>query len=381
MLRFYLCFLLLPLACISQEKENWIDKPIGQWPQIVLTNHVQFRNGDRYIDPSFSYAGTGFLIDTGKDTLAATAKHVLWVAKNIKSSAVELNDHLARWTMKPKGNTRDSVCIDKLINEDSTEVLEGSGSTITERDWIIFSLKSNSPNVYPLKPRYTDLLPDEKVYILSCAYADNNCTVIEGRLIRKEGMDLLLENKTNKNSPGSSGSPVIDANGYLVGLLSSSTMDNSTGKNISVAISTEYLYNVLHKKEGYNTPKKDYGELLLKTVLDKGVREAIQQYQNLVKEPKNYYDYNLRSSNRNGLRELGEKLIDRNRIEDAIEILKLNAKVNSSFFINHNLLAKAYIKNGNKNEAINSFRLSIAKYNDKKRNEAYSELAKLIKEE
>tara|TARA_R110000868_G_scaffold409016_3_gene693674 strand:- start:350 stop:1477 length:1128 start_codon:yes stop_codon:yes gene_type:complete len=369
-------FLLAPLICLSQEKEIWVDKPFAEWPQIALTNHVQFQNGDRYIAPSFTYAGTGFTIDTVKDTLAATAKHVLWIAKNVKSSAVQLNDQLDKWIMKPKGDTKDSVLIDRLINEDSTEVLEGSGSTITERDWLVFSIKKTDPNIYPLKPRYTTLPPNEKVYILSCAYGDSNCTVMEGKLLRKEGMDLLLET-TGKNRPGSSGSPVIDSNGHLVGILSSATMDNTTGKSIIVAVSTEYLYEVLHEKKGYNTPKKDYGELLLNTVMNKGAKEAVKQYQNLIKDPKNYYSYNLRSSNRNGLREVGEKLIGLNKIDDAIEILELNAKVNSSFFINHNLLAKAYVMNGNKKEAINSYRLSIQKFGNQDRNEAFGELAKL----
>jgi len=380
MLKYHILFLLVPFVCFSQKKETWVDKPMSEWPQIALTNHVQFKNGDRYIDASFAYAGTGFLIDTGKDTLAATAKHVLWIAKNNKSSAVQLNDYLGKWVMKSKGDARDSVLIDRLINEDSTEILEGPSSTITERDWIIFSLSRNSSNTYPLKPRYTALSPDEKVYVLSCAYTTSNCTAMEGKLLRKEGMDLLL-NMAGKNLPGSSGSPVIDANGYLIGILSSTTMDNTTGKSISVAISTEYLYNVLHEKQGYNNPKKDYGELLLKTVLDKGAKEAVKLYQNLIKNPKNFYNYNLRSSNRNGLREVGKKLIEMNRVEDAVEILKLNAAMNSSFFINHNLLAKAYVMSGNKKEAIKSYRLSMEKYDNKDRNEAYRELKSLIEKE
>ena len=136
-----LLFFVLPFICFSQAKEDWITGPKEQWPQIVLTNHVQFKNGDRYIDPSFSYAGNGFLIDTGKDTLAATVKHVLWVARNKKTKTVRLNRDLNTWIMKPKGGSSDSVVIDELINEDSTEVLEGSSSTILDRDWIILPLK------------------------------------------------------------------------------------------------------------------------------------------------------------------------------------------------------------------------------------------------
>ena len=113
-------FWLLPLVCFSQKKEKWMEYPKEQWPQVALINHVQFKNGDQYIHPSFKYAATGFLIDNGKDTLAATAKHVLWIAKNKKSKTVQINAEIDRWIMAPKGNAIDSVVIDKLLNEDST---------------------------------------------------------------------------------------------------------------------------------------------------------------------------------------------------------------------------------------------------------------------
>lgn len=377
MIRVQFLFLLLPFFSHAQDREVWIDLPIDQWPQIALTNHVQFKNGDRYIDPSFQYAGTGFLIDTGKDTLAATAKHVLWIARNAASQKVEINEQLQSWMMRPKKDTITFVLIDQLINEDSTEILQGPSSSITDRDWLIFSLKKNTSGIFPLKPRYTRLQPGEKVYIISCAYDTEQCAGYEANLLRKKGMDLLLERKDSKNMPGASGSPVVDANGYLIGILSSASMDPTTGKSITVAVSTEYLIQVLEGKSDYNTPKKDYGELIIKTVLEKSAKKAVKTYRNLIKDPRNYYIYNLRSSNQNGLREAGEKLIDLNRIDDAIKILKLNAKVNSSFFANHNLLAKAYVLSGKLNKAIKSFRTSIKRYDDRDRNMAYEELAKL----
>ena len=370
-------FYLLPLTCLSQKKETWIDNPKDQWPQIALINHVQFKNGDRYIAPSFIYAGTGFLIDNGKDTLAATAKHILWVAKNKKSKSVQINSELLNWTMKPKGNTMDSATIGSLLNEDSTEILEGRGSTILERDWIVFSVKNVSPDIYPLKPRYTALNPAEKVYMLSCAYNDSTCKKYEGKVLKKLGMDILIELNMKEPLGGSSGSAVIDANGYLIGIISSYSGDSKSIKPVAVAISTEYLFNVLHKKAKLNTPKKDYGELILKTVLSRGTKQAIQQYDRLSHDPESYYIYNLRSPNRNGLRETGEKLIDLNRIKEAIEILQFNVKKHGNFYVNYNILAKAYLLAGNKTEAIKNYKISTEKYNDKEDNEAFKELERL----
>jgi hypothetical protein len=372
-----LIFFLFPLICLSQQKEKWATSPKDQWPPIALTNNVLFKNADSYIHSSFAYAGTGFLIDTGTDTLAATAKHVLWIAKNKKTTAVQINQELQQWIMKPKGSTTDSAVIDKLINEDSTEILEGQASTVVERDWLIFSVKNVVGNIFPLKLRYSALVPGEKVYIPGCAYNDSICMVYEGKVLRKEGMDILIERNMKEHMGGSSGSPIIDGNGYLIGILSSGALDNKTGKNVTVAVSTEYLYNVLHIKPGLNAPKKDYGELILKTALEKGTKQAISQYIALSNDPGNYYIYNLRSANKNGLRETGEKLIEMGKLKDAIEILEFNAEINGGFYVNYNILAKAYLLAGNKKEAIKNYQISVTKFNDKEENEAFKELDKL----
>lgn len=377
--KLFVTFFLLPLFTVAQQKESWVNLPKEQWPLIALTNHVQYKNGDRYLDPSFAYAGTGFLINTGNDTLAATAKHVLWIAKNKKSSRTQINRELQQWLMMPKGDSTNVAVIDSLVNEDSTEILEGRGSSILERDCIFFSVRSASPKIYPLKPRYTSLKAGEKLYILSCAYDDPTCRIYEGVVLKQLGTDILIERNMQEMKPGASGSPVIDANGYLVGIISSASNDGKTGKSVSIAISTEYLLNVLQKKPGVNAPKKDYGELILKTVLDKGSKAAIAQYKKLEQDPQNYYVYNLFSASRNGLRETGEKLLSMGRVQEAIDILELNVANSTAFYLNYNLLAKAYLQAGKKNEAIKNYRISTKKFDDQSENEAFAELKKLEK--
>ncbi len=366
-----MCF---SLVVFAQQKESWVGKPISEWPKIALINEVQFKNGDRYVHSSFKYAGTGFLISSGKDTLAATGKHILWIAKNKRSKATELNSELKEWVMRPKGDTQDSAVIGELLNEDPNEMLEGRGSTVQDRDWIVFTVKKSSPNLYPLKPRYTQVKPGEKVYILSCAYDDSLCMVHEGKVYQKYGMDILIERDMKTHKGGCSGSPVIDANGYLIGIITGSA--GSKVGNVSVAISTEYLKDVLDKKQGLNEPKKDYGELVYNTVIKEGIAAATKLYQNLVKNPKNYYVYNLRSPNRNGLRETAEKLLAEGRNNDAVEILKFNIKVNLRFYENYNLLGKAELAAGNKAGAIAAYQQSV-KSNDSKDNEAFTALEKL----
>ncbi|MEJ2881095.1 serine protease [Pedobacter sp. GR22-6] len=361
-----------PAMVFGQQAEEWISKPKSQWPKIALINQVSFKNGDRYIDPSFKYAATGFLIDNGTDTLAATAKHMLWIARNKKSNAVAINDDLNSWTMTPKGSDRDTVVIEKLLNEDPEEILEGPNSSILERDWLIFSVQKVTGKLFPLKPRYTSLKHGEKVYILSCAYEDSLCTVHEGKVYKKLGMDILIRRDMKTHKGGCSGSPVIDAAGHLIGIISSST--GTLKGDMSVAVSTEYLKAVLDNKPGINEAKKDYGRLVYNEAIQYGAKAAIRKFRQLSTESQAYYHYNLRSSNRNGLRECGEKLLQLKRHSDAVSLLNFNLKINGKYYINYNILGNALIAAGKKNAAIKAFKRSIKSYNGSD-NEAYAALS------
>jgi len=371
-----LLLILSPLSLFSQIREPWVSKPVGEWPQIAMTNNIQYKNGDRYIHPSFTYAGTGCLINSGTDTFAITAKHILLIARNRNANAVTINKDLLLWSMKPKGNFTDSVIIDKLINDDTAEVIEGSKSSIFERDMLVLSVKKASKNIYPLKPRYSMPRTGERVYLIGCAYSDASCTVNEGTIIGKYGFDIII-NFNNPIKPGASGAPVIDANGYLIGVFSSLTTDNQVNKDVAVVISTEYLKDVLSKKPKLNEPKKDYTDMIVNTTLYSGPEAAINEYKRLTSYPQTYYFYNFRSATRNGLREAGEKLLSLDQVDEAIEILKFNTEVNRNHFVNYNVLAKAYLRAGNKQEAIRAYRNSISLMNDQSVNEAFAELRKL----
>lgn len=54
--------------------------------------------------------------------------------KNRETTGVEINADLKRWIMMPKGNKNYSAVIDKLINEDPSEKLEGNHSSIAQAD-------------------------------------------------------------------------------------------------------------------------------------------------------------------------------------------------------------------------------------------------------
>jgi len=192
-----------------------MEKPQSEWPQITMINQIE------YTDKSHPVAGCGFLLDTGDEILAATAKHVLIFFKSDSMESVSFGETLKLWRMFPKNNPDDVVVVDKLINENPEEPLENIPS---ERDWLLFTIKERSQNIQPLRFRSGPMREGETVYIIGWRYTDKDCpqVVYEGNFVRSEKGSFLITTKelADNTTPGLSGSPVIDSNGYPLGLMS-----------------------------------------------------------------------------------------------------------------------------------------------------------------
>ena len=192
-----------------------MDRPQSEWPQITMINQIE------YTDKNHPIAGCAFLLDTGDEILAATAKHVLIYFKSESMKSVSFGEALKLWRMFPKDNPDDAVVVDELINENPDEPLEKIPS---ERDWLLFTVKERSENIQPLRFRSEPVREGEKVYIIGWRYTDRDCpqVVYEGNFVRSEQGSLLITTKelTDNTTPGLSGSPVIDSQGYLLGLMS-----------------------------------------------------------------------------------------------------------------------------------------------------------------
>jgi len=72
-------------------------------------------NEIEYDDQHHPVAGCGFLLDTGTDTLAVTAKHVLTYFKSGAMSSVSFRGTLKEWKMYPKDNPADVVIVDSRV--------------------------------------------------------------------------------------------------------------------------------------------------------------------------------------------------------------------------------------------------------------------------
>lgn len=358
--KFLLLLILLPTICFSQKKEEWIKKPINQWPSIAMINEVMYKNGESYVHSSFKYAATGFLIDTGKDTLAVTAKHVLWIAKTKTMNSVDLQGHLKRWVMHPKGNLKDTVVINKLINTDSTERLNGPESTITQRDWIVFSTKYVSPNIQPLKPRYTEVKPNERVWYFGCPYKEQKCIKNEAQVLEIEGNRIVLSTKENFNVAGASGSPIVDKNGFLIGIMGGSAKAKSTGENALYGTTTHYLKKVLTNKKPYNTPLIPIGNVLKQEILKEGISSGIKKFNELKKDKSNYFIYDFSPETINVL---ADQFLKIEKPKLAISLFKLSLK-ELKLTGTYTKLGKSYAKIGNKNLAIKAYRNAIKLWPD-----------------
>jgi len=101
-------------------------------------------------------------------------------------------------------------------------------------------------------------------------------------------------------------------------------------------------------------PKTSIRDVLLKTIHDQNVEEAVRQYRRLKAESPDAYDFAERRLN-----ELGLDLIDEGRVKDAIEIFKLNVEAYPAAWNTYDSLGYAYMRDGRKDSAVREFRKSV----------------------
>ncbi len=233
--------LLLFLACKQEKpavKEFWIDKPVKEWPDLALTNKISFT------DTIYTNFANSFLINTGFDTLGISCKHLFMVFQNqMEYKSVSFESNFISWKFYPKNDTTNSVAVKHLINSDKNEPI-GQFNTLKVRDWILFETEKNK-NIFPLKIRYAPIKDFEIVYAIGWGMKqkDNSKPVlIKLQSVMNLGEYYYVKTLSKNIQPeGRSGSPVIDKNGYLVGIVSGAE------GNLGVIGSVNYLKKMFDK--------------------------------------------------------------------------------------------------------------------------------------
>lgn len=216
--------------------EPWMDKPIKEWPTIVLRNRIQLQ------DSTLNDFANAFLIINGKDTLGITCKHVFLVLKKFGIDHIKMNPDIKNWELySDKGSIRV-----ELLPSNTNELI-GDFNTLKSRDWIILLPLEPIKNVQPLNIRWKPIKKGESVYAISRHFGQKINSAPEIRhfaCYKNVGPYYYMHAVGEHPNPvGCSGSPVVDANGYLVGIIS-----GQEGQ-LTVIASLQYLKSLLNKPQ------------------------------------------------------------------------------------------------------------------------------------
>lgn len=245
----FVCLCLL--ACdaeITREPEPWAGLPASDWPDVVLTNDVQFA------DTVFDGLANAFLVDLGSDTVGVTAKHIfLLFAEQRGLTSIDLGPDFVQWdlrSVKPGAESMEAVT---LINQDPQEPI-GDFNTLKVRDWLVFDVAATASGVQPLRPSSASAEKGDTVYAVGRSLANRyspDPTIVPLRIYQALGPYYYVQSLDPSADPvGTSGSPVIDGDGYLIGLVS-----GAAGR-LGVVASLEYLMQVLDRY-GARSPGAD----------------------------------------------------------------------------------------------------------------------------
>ena len=185
----------------------WLAKQPDQWPQIVLSHNVRYRDGQGW------QGASGFLMKLPNGAVTgATARHVL--GDSPKPAA--LKDVLESWTMSPRTMPERKVAIRGLAMKLQTP-------TPDSPDTLDCLLLETAPmRVWPVEvliARTTAVEVGETVYLIGVAYEDKAPQrVYQGTVRRRTEGAFAFEYQATFDTRGFSGAPVLDAEGDVAGI-------------------------------------------------------------------------------------------------------------------------------------------------------------------
>jgi len=194
-----------------------------------------------------AFAGNGFLIKYQNKVYGVTVKHALLEAKTPEMNHVQIKDHVTSWKIHPKQAPNKSITFGKLLNSAAEEKLD---MAILQKDWLVFEIKENLSDLQVLTLRDTPLKEGETLTAYGCAYVNSETCqqdVYEGKYISMEphNLRIAMSDWQPGQLRGLSGSPVLDSEQQLVGIVSN-VLPAKSGKGFDFApANLDYLREVL----------------------------------------------------------------------------------------------------------------------------------------
>ena len=221
--------------------------------QVVESKDLQYSgiNKIEFIDESRNkdFVGNGFLLEYKDKQYAVTVKHTLFLIQNESLKTVNLQGQTKIWKIHPMKKPDEYVLLGKLINQDDKELIDGE---ILNKDWMVFEIEKNNSSLAVLKLRESPLKIGEKVSAFGCSYINKlTCSQDQysGTFIAydKNNLRIKIPNLEMEQVRGLSGSPVVDENNQVVGIVSN-ILDSKDGNGVDFApASLDYLLKVLSK--------------------------------------------------------------------------------------------------------------------------------------
>lgn len=202
-------FAIALLSCTASTTEYWWQKPSDEWPQILLSNSIEFR--DR---PAVSGA-SAFLLYYNNDTVVCTARHVVEKPIGIIPSVSQdsVNTLLKKWSVFARATTLfDTIPVSKLRNPNPSPA-----------DFLVLDAQTKNTQITALEPILDSVYENDIIYVLGCERSDTDCqqNVYTSKVRWIVDNQIIVEPESKFNAAGFSGAPAINQKGKVVGIVTS----------------------------------------------------------------------------------------------------------------------------------------------------------------
>ena len=127
---------------------------------------------------------------------------------------------------------------------------------------------------------------------------------------------------------------------------------NNTESSPRIAMARQ-IENIIYGFD-YEYPKRPIGDYLLTVIEDEGIESAIETYNQALEDEKDSFDFS-----ENELNSLGYILLRNGKIDEAIEIFKLNISAYPNSANVYDSMGEAFMKKGENEKAIENYKKSL----------------------